>query len=213
MLADRIEPVFVSEHLAWSTWRGRYLPDLLPFVRTHAALARISANIACTQDALQRRISIENPTHYLHLDGHDWGEPDFLVELCRRTGCGLLLDINNVFVSAHNIGFDAATRLDAWPGDLVTEIHLAGHTRDEATTPALLIDSHDTPVADEVWELYRRVIERIGASATLIERDDNLPTFEVLLRERDIALAVLAEVERHSAATARARRAALEFSS
>ena len=103
-LVRRIEPALVSEHLAWSAWRGRYHPDLLPFPRTHEALARIAANISATQDALGRTIAIENPTHYLHLDGHDWSETDFLAELVRRTGCSLLLDVNNVVLSAHNLG-------------------------------------------------------------------------------------------------------------
>ena len=99
-LADRIAPALVSEHLAWSAWRGNYLPDLLPFARSHAALARIADNIARTQDALARRIAIENPSHYLRIEGHDWDEIDFLRELSRRTGCGLLLDVNNVFKPA-----------------------------------------------------------------------------------------------------------------
>ena len=111
-LARRIEPAIVSEHLAWSTWRGHYLPDLLPFPRTHAALARIAANIARSQEVLQRPIAIENPTHYLHIDGHDWAETDFLAELVRRTGCHLLLDVNNVHISAHNL---APAPRTTWP--------------------------------------------------------------------------------------------------
>ncbi len=190
-LARRIEPALVSEHLAWSTWRGAYHPDLLPFPRTSEALARIADNISRTQDALQRRIAIENPSHYLQLDGHEWSETDFLRELAHRSGCGLLLDVNNVHVSAHNMGYSAEDYVDAFPGDAVMEIHLAGHSQDPNLGAALLVDSHDAPVAPAVWTLYERLVRRIGARPTLIERDDNLPAFDVLLAERDRAAALL----------------------
>ena len=190
-LARRIEPQFISEHLAWSTWRGAYHPDLLPFPRTQEALARIADNISRTQDALQRRIAIENPSHYLKIDGHDWNEIDFLIELTRRTGCGLLLDVNNVYVSARNLAFSAEHYIDSFPGGLVMEMHLAGHTRDPNFGEALLVDSHDAPIAPSVWALYERLIARIGARPALIERDDNLPAFEVLLAEREHAAALL----------------------
>jgi hypothetical protein len=190
-LAERIQPALVSEHLAWSTWRGAYRPDLLPFPRTGAALQRIAENVARMQDALGRRVAIENPSHYLHIDGHEWEETDFLAELARRTGCGLLLDVNNVYVGAHNLGYSAEAYLDAFPGDPVMEIHLAGHTPDLNLGQALLVDSHDAPVAPGVWALYQRVVARIGPRATLIERDDNLPEFAALLAERDRAHALL----------------------
>jgi len=190
MLADRIQPALISEHLAWSAWRGQYHPDLLPFPRTGEALRRVTSNIQRTQDALGCRISIENPTHYLRLDGHDYSELDFLTELSERTGCGLLLDVNNVHISAHNLGFDAAAYLDAFPANAITEIHLAGHSEDPGDS-FLLIDSHDAPVAEDVWSLYQRLIERIGIRPTLIERDDQIPTFDVLLAERDKAQTVL----------------------
>ncbi len=190
-LAQRIEPQLISEHLAWSTWRGAYHPDLLPFPRTHEALARIADNISRTQDALQRRIAIENPSHYLKIDGHDWNEIDFLTELTRRTGCGLLLDVNNVYVSARNLAFSSEDYLDQFPANAVMEIHLAGHTRDPQLGEALLVDSHDAPIAPPVWALYERLIARIGARPTLIERDDNVPAFEVLLAEREHAAALL----------------------
>jgi uncharacterized protein (UPF0276 family) len=192
-LTRRFEPALVSEHLAWSTWRGAYHPDLLPFPRTTEALARIADNIARTQDALQRRIAIENPSHYVKLDGHEWSETDFLQELVRRSGCGLLLDVNNVHVSAHNMGYSAEDYVDAFPGEAIMEIHLAGHSQDPNLGAALLVDSHDAPVAPAVWALYERLIRRIGARPTLIERDDNLPAFEVLLAERNHAAAVLQE--------------------
>ena len=190
-LAGRIEPALVSEHLAWSAWRGTYLPDLLPFVRTQAALQRIAGNIARAQDVLARRIAIENPSHYLRIEGHDWEEVDFLHELSRRTGCGLLLDVNNVHVSARNLGFCAGAYIDAFPGDAVMEIHLAGHTPDPQLDQALLVDSHDAPVAPEVWTLYERLLARIGPRPTLIERDDQLPPFAELLAERGQAHALL----------------------
>lgn len=190
-LARRVQPSLISEHLAWSAWNGQYFPDLLPFPRTTAALRRIAANVACTQDALGMAIAIENPSHYLNLDGHEWDEIDFLSELAQRTGCSLLLDINNVHVSAHNLGFCADTWLDRFPQALVSEIHLAGHCRDPNLGAALLIDSHDAPVAPEVWRLYRRFIERAGARPTLIERDGNVPAFADLMAERDQAAQAL----------------------
>jgi uncharacterized protein len=194
-LADRLQPALVSEHLAWSAWRGHYHPDLLPFPRDSAALSRIADNIACTQEALGRRIAVENPSHYVRIEGHTWSEPEFLAELVRRTGCGLLLDVNNVYVSARNMGFDALAWIDAFPGEAVTEIHLAGYSVDEETQPPLLIDSHDAPIAEAVWKLYRHTIERFGPRPTLIERDDHIPGFDALLAERNCAQAMLDGVE------------------
>lgn len=190
-LADRIQPTLVSEHLAWSTWRGAYQPDLLPFPRTTEALHRIAENVSRAQDALGRRIAIENPAHYLRIEGHTWDEIDFLAELARRTGCGLLLDVNNVYVGARNLGYSAEAYLDVFPGATVMEIHLAGHTPDPKLGRALLVDSHDAPVAPEVWELYERLVARIGPRPTLIERDDKLPEFAALLAERNRAHALL----------------------
>lgn len=184
-LIERVQPVLVSEHLAWSTWRGHYLPDLLPFPRTHEALTRITRNILQAQEVLGQRIAIENPSHYLHLEGHDWDEIDFLAEVARRSGCGLLLDINNVHVSAHNLGFDPAAYLDRFPAWAILEIHLAGHSEDGAGE--LLIDSHDAWVAEPVWALFQRLVQRIGRRPTLIERDDRIPAFDLLLGERAIA--------------------------
>jgi uncharacterized protein (UPF0276 family) len=186
-LVHRLEPALVSEHLAWSGSGGVYFPDLLPFPRTTAALRHIASRIAHTQSVLGRRIAIENPSHYLRIEGHEWDEIDFLAELASRTGCGLLLDVNNVYVSACNLGFDAAAWLDRFPGDAVVEIHLAGHGSDPALGAALLIDSHDAPVAAPVWALYRRLLARIGPRPTLIERDGNIPPFEELLAERAVA--------------------------
>jgi uncharacterized protein (UPF0276 family) len=190
-LVDRFEPALVSEHLAWSTWAGAYRPDLLPFPRTREALARLAENVERTQCFLGRAIAVENPAHYLVIEGHEYGEAEFLAELARRTGCALLLDVNNVHVSARNLGYDAAAYIDAFPLQQVAEIHLAGHTLDPEIGDGLLIDSHDAPIAPEVWALYRRTIARIGPKPTLIERDDNVPAFSELLAERELAQAVL----------------------
>lgn len=182
-LVRRVEPALVSEHLAWSAWGGISVPDLLPFPRSQEALRRIASNIDRTQSALGRQIAIENPSHYLRIDGHAWDEIEFLTELTRRTGCGLLLDVNNVYLSSRNLGFDALDYLNRFPGEHVMEIHLAGHTADPVAGEGLLIDSHDTPIAPEVWSLYRHLIERIGAKPTLIERDGNVPGFDELVGE------------------------------
>lgn len=194
-LVDHVQPALISEHLAWSAWRGQYHPDLLPFPRTVEALQRIASNIQRTQDALGRSIAIENPSHYLSLEGHEFSEIEFLTELSIRTGCGLLLDINNVHISAHNLGLDASVYLDAFPAKAIVEIHLAGHAADPGDTK-LLIDTHDAAISEDVWLLYRRVIERIGMRPTLIERDDNIPGFDVLLAERDRAQMLLNTVSR-----------------
>lgn len=188
-LVDRVEPALVSEHLAWSSWRGRYYPDLLPVARTGAALEYIAANIGRTQDALGRRIAIENPAHYLHLPNHEWSETDFLAELARRSGCALLVDVNNVHVGAHNLGFDPYAWLDALPAAAIAEIHLAGHARDDGSD--MLIDSHDTAVAAPVWRLCRHLLARTGPRPTLVERDGNVPDFAALLAERRQAQALL----------------------
>jgi uncharacterized protein (UPF0276 family) len=193
-LDRRFRPFLLSEHLAWSAHDGASFPDLLPFPRTAEALAVIARNIAIAQDTLGRQILVENPSLYLHLDGHQWPETDFLAELVRRTGCGLLIDVNNVFVSARNLGFDAETYIDALPHDAIGEIHLAGHSTDPNLGEALLIDSHDAPVSDEVWHLYRRLLGRCGSHCppTLVERDDDIPEFAEMLAERDCAAAIMA---------------------
>lgn len=193
-LVDRFEPFVVSEHLAWSTHRGVHQPDLLPFPRTKAALARIADNIERMQDALARRVLIENPSLYLPLTGHDLDEVEFLKALVARTGCGLLVDVNNVFVSASNLGYSAETYLDAIPADAVGEIHLAGHAPD-AGGSGLLIDTHGAPVAEPVWALHRRLIRRIGPRPTLIERDDDIPAFAELMAERNRAAHALAALD------------------
>lgn len=183
-LIDRFDPFVVSEHLAWSRRAGVYHPDLLPIPRNGEMLALVCDNVDAAQSALGRRILIENPTAYLALNGHDWDEVAFLAEIARRTGCGLLIDVNNVHVSACNMGFSAENWIDAVPANLVGEIHLAGHTPDPVRGERLLIDSHDTPVSEAVWALHARLTGRIGARPTLIERDGEIPEFSVLLAEQ-----------------------------
>lgn len=197
-LVDRFQPDLVSDHLAWSAWNGAYLPDLLPFPRTAKALARLAANIGRTQDVLGRAILLENPSLYLPLDGHEMGEVELLTELVRRTGCGLLVDVNNVHVSATNLGLDPHAYLDALPARAIGEIHLAGHRADGE----LLIDSHDAPVAPAVWALFRRLIGRIGPRPTLIERDANLPPFTDLMVERAHAEFILDQARAREPAVA-----------
>lgn len=189
-LVDRVQPALVSEHLAWSRWGGAYAPDLLPVPRTTEALRHVADNVSRLQEALRQRVAIENPSHYLRLD-HDWGEVDFLHELVRRTGCGLLVDVNNLVVSAHNVGSPADAWIDAIDGAAVMEIHVAGHRPDGDAGSGLLIDSHDAPVAAPVWALLDRLTARIGPRPTLLERDGHLPAFEALIAERAIAQRML----------------------
>lgn len=190
-LIDRFEPTLVSEHLAWSQYEGVCYPDLLPFPRTNAALERLCQNIDITQNALGRPILVENPALYVALEGHAWEEAEFLSELVRRTGCGLLLDVNNIHVSAHNLGYDPTSYFNNLPAAAIGEIHLAGHSVDPHLGEELLIDSHDAPVSPEVWALYTSAVEIFGSRPTLIERDDNLPAFEDLMAERESALDIL----------------------
>lgn len=197
-LVRRVQPALVSEHLAWSRVGGQHLPDLLPVQRSDAALHRLCAHVQQVQDTLGRTIAVENPSHYLHWPGHDWDEVEFLTELARRTGCGLLLDLNNVHVSACNLGFDAAAWVDRVPAGLVREIHLAGHSEDPALGAGLLVDSHDQPVAEPVWVLLERFLQRAGPRPVLIERDGNLPAWSALLAERSRAHAALLDTTRET---------------
>ncbi len=192
-LADRIGPCLISEHLAWSRLGSRCFPDLLPFPRTDEALAIVARNIDIMQTALGRPILIENPALYFDVGGHDWPEPEFLAALCRQTGCGLLIDINNIIVSASNLRFNAYDWIDAVPQGLVGEYHLAGHSEDPLLGAALLVDSHDTRVAAATWSLFGWALDRLGPAPALIERDDNLPGFDALMIERGFATALLAD--------------------
>jgi len=169
-LIDRYEPGLFSEHLAWSTHEGVYFNDLLPLPYTAETLAHVAAHVDEAQCALGKQILIENPSTYVAFDACEIGEPEFLSELARGTGCGLLLDVNNIYVSAANHGFDADAHLDAFPAGHVGEIHLAGHFEAEADEDGrLLIDAHDSPVRDAVWSLYERALRRTGPLPAVIE--------------------------------------------
>ncbi|ESQ83691.1 hypothetical protein AEAC466_11840 [Asticcacaulis sp. AC466] len=186
-LIERFRPFAVSEHLAWSKRRGGYAPDLLPFPRTLRTLDRVVRNIDHAQSYLGVRLLIENPSLYMPLSGHEMDENAFLGELVQRTGCGLLVDINNVHISAHNLGYDAEAYLARLPADAIGEIHLAGHELDPGPRSQMLIDTHAAPISEQVWQLYERFVARIGPRPTLIERDDNIPAYSDLMRERDRA--------------------------
>jgi uncharacterized protein (UPF0276 family) len=181
-LIARVKPVFVSDHLSWSTVDGIHLNDLLPLPYDEAALDIVAANVAQAQDIFDRRILIENPSRYLAFNGAGMDEPEFLRRLVARTGCGLLLDINNVYVSAINLGFDAGDYLARFPAQAVEEIHLAGFAP-SSDHPDILIDTHSRPVAGEVWALYAEMIARIGPRPTLIEWDTEVPGLPVLIDE------------------------------
>lgn len=177
-VVDRYRPALVSEHLAWSTHAGVFLNDLLPLPYTEATLAVVVRHVDQVQSTLKRRILIENPSTYLRFAMEQMAEITFLRELARRSGCGLLLDVNNVFISAANHGFDPTVYLADFPVEHVEEIHLAGHASIEATDgEPLLIDTHDRPVSDRVWALYQSLISRIGPYPTLIEWDSDVPTW------------------------------------
>ena len=195
-LADRFEPGLVSEHIAWSAHGGVWFADLLPPSLSVAGLDLLCDNVDEMQEALGRAVLIENPASYLVLPDREMDELSFVVEAARRTGCGLLVDLNNIHVSAVNTGLDAESYVDAIPGTLVGEIHLAGFGVDDADGEQLLIDSHGAPVDGAVWRLYDRLIGRIGARPTLVEWDKDIPAWEVLFAEAkkaDLALARLPE--------------------
>ena len=183
-VAKRFEPTLVSEHLAWSTHEGAFLNDLLPLPYTDETVARVSEHIDEVQNALGRTMLLENPSTYVVFAESTWAETDFLREIARRTGCGLLLDVSNVFVSAVNHGFNPNRYLADFPLAAVGEIHLAGcaDDTDDAGLP-LLIDAHNSPVRDTVWSLYSTTIRRLGATPTLIEWDNDVPAWPALLDE------------------------------
>jgi len=193
-LVDRFEPFLVSEHLAWSRFGARCMPDLLPFPRSREALEHLCRNIDHLQSLLGRGILVENPSHYLEVAGHEWSEQEFLAEIARRTGCGLLLDLNNVHVNARNLDFKPADYLAGFPATAVEEIHLAGAMEDAKLN--LLIDNHGAAVAEPVWKLLDAFVERHGPRPVLIERDRDVPEFAALMRERDRAAAHIAVREK-----------------
>ena len=191
-LAARIEPGLVSEHLSWSISDGNYLGDLLPLPLTEEALDIVCDNVDRFQRALDRQILIENPSSYLRYRHSTIAESDFLVAVARRTGCGILCDVNNIFVSAENHGWDAVAYLEALPPAEVKELHLAGHTVKQLSDGAVLrIDDHGSHVEPAVWALFRQAVLRFGARPTLIEWDSNIPALDVLVEQADQASAIL----------------------
>ncbi|MGH6718750.1 MAG: MNIO family bufferin maturase [Alphaproteobacteria bacterium] len=182
-LIDRFQPCLVSEHLAWTGAGGVYLNDLLPLPYDQATLDQVAGNVAAAQDALGRTILIENPSSYLRFRRSELAEPEFLAELAGRTGCGLLLDVNNVAVSAFNLGFDPHAYLAAIPAAAIGQFHLAGHSVNDVGDALVRIDDHGSRVTDEVWDLYAMAVARFGPRPTLIEWDSNLPPLDVLVAE------------------------------
>jgi uncharacterized protein (UPF0276 family) len=195
-LAERVRPLWVSDHLCWTGVEGFNSHDLLPLPYTEETLELVCANVIRAQEALERPLLIENASTYLTFAEDTLTEWDFLAEMCRSTGCYLLLDVNNIHVSACNHGFDPLAYIEAIPADRVRQMHLAGHT---AGRSGLLIDTHDQPVPDPVWALYAAACRRFGPAATMIERDDNIPPLRDLLAELDQARAVAGSLERVAA--------------
>ncbi len=182
-LVDRYQPALVSEHIAWSAYQGATFHDLLPLPYTVEALEILCGNISQMQDALKREILIENPASYLPMNQGPFLETEFLVEAARRTGCGLLLDVNNIYVTCNNLDQDPADWIETIPAALIGEIHLAGHLKENRGDSHILIDNHGGPVSEDVWKLYARLIERIGTRPTLVEWDSNIPPLSTILSE------------------------------
>ena len=200
-ICDRYEPESFSEHLAWSSHDSVFLNDLLPLPYTEATLAQVVAHIDQVQGFLGRQMLLENPATYLLFEESTVSETAFLAEIAQRTGCGLLLDVNNVFVSSTNHRLDPREYLARFPIHAVREIHLSGHseTVDEAGAP-LLIDSHDTPVKQPVWKLYEEVIARTGPVASLVEWDNDVPEWAVLRQETKAVQDILDNIATSAAA-------------
>jgi uncharacterized protein len=182
-LVKRLEPAWVSDHLSWSMGGGRYFNDLLPLPYTEEALDVVVRNVGRLQDVLGRQVSIENPSCYLGFADSTLSEPAFLAELARRSGCGLLLDANNIVVTAHNLRLDPRDWLAGLPGAAITQYHLAGHAVNDADGEPILIDDHGSRVGDGVWALFAEVVKRFGVRPTLIEWDTDIPPLGVLLDE------------------------------
>lgn len=199
-LYDRLEPELISEHLAWTTAPdGTFLADLLPLPYTDEALTLVAANVERAQETLGRRLLVENPSTYLRFQHTDWDEAGFLSELVRRTGCGLLLDVNNLYVSAANHGGNPQAALEALPLAAVDEIHIAGHARVPTSWGELLIDDHGSSVAEPVWALLAATLRLAGPRPVLVEWDMHIPELPALLAEADRANAYLRETV-HAAA-------------
>lgn len=200
-LIDRYEPFAVSDHASWSASGNAHLNDLLPLPYNKETLERLCSNIARTQDYLGRRMLVENPSTYIAFKNNEMSESSLMNALAQRTGCGILLDINNIYVQAHNHGFDAYAYLDEIRPDHVGEMHLAGHTESEAGGGhVILIDTHSRPVKGDVWDLYAYALKRFGVVPTLIEWDQDFPALDVLLAEAAKARAHIAAFRQESRA-------------
>ena len=199
-LAKRLEPAWISDHLSWSTSDGRYFNDLLPLPYTEEALDVVVRNLGRVQEALGRPIAVENPSCYLGFVHSTLSEPAFLTELARRSGCSLLLDVNNVVVTAHNLGLDPRDWLEGLPAAAISQYHLAGHAVNDADGRPILIDDHGSRVSEAVWTLYGEVVRRFGPRPTLIEWDTDVPPLAVLLDEAGRADGVAAASGRHARA-------------
>jgi len=182
-LVNRLEPALVSDHLSWSVHGGRYFNDLLPLPYTEEALDVVVRNLGRLQERLGRQVSIENPSCYLAFAQSTLTEPEFLTELVRRSGCGLLLDLNNIVVTAHNLRLEPRDWLAGLPGAAITEYHLAGHAVNDADGEPILIDDHGSRVGDEVWTLFAEAVRRYGPKPALVEWDTDIPALSVLLEE------------------------------
>ncbi len=182
-LADEVEPRVVSDHLSWTSWRGRESHDLFPIAHTEAVLAHVARRVDAVQTRLRRRLYLENPTVYVAFAGNEMSEAEFLAELCRRSGCGVVLDVNNLFVNFANLGWDPEPYLTLLDPDAVGYFHVAGHS----VLSDVRIDTHDAAVPDPVWALYKQACARFPAAGTVLERDDALPAFAELVRELDQA--------------------------
>jgi uncharacterized protein (UPF0276 family) len=198
-LITRFEPGLVSEHLSWSSFGGRFANDLLPLPYTEEALAHVSARIAAVQDHLGRQILIENVSSYLQFTGSEMTEWEFVAGVAARSGCAILLDLNNIYVAARNHGFEATRYLEAMPAAAVRELHLAGHDVVPCDGGELLIDTHGAPVCEAVWDLYRASLRRFGPLPTLIEWDTDIPSLATLTAEAAKADAVRRESYAHAA--------------
>lgn len=191
-LVRRARPHIVSDHLCWSRHGGVQLHDLLPLPQTEATVHHVASRVRQVQDALGTQLVLENVSSYARFAGDTLGEAQFLAAIASESGCGLLLDVNNVYVNAHNHGLDAQAYLDTLPRDAVRQIHLAGHSAD-ALGSGLLVDTHDAPVSEAVWALYAQALRRFGPVPTMIERDDHIPPLAELLAELDIARCIAAD--------------------
>ena len=199
-LVERVEPMLVSDHLSWSSLGGRYYNDLLPLPYTEEALAVVVRNVQRLQERLGRRVSIENPSCYLGFRHSTLSEPEFLAEVVRRSGCGLVLDANNVVVTAHNLRLDPAGWLEDLPVHAVTEYHLAGHAVNDADGEPVLIDDHGSRIDDRVFELFGEMMHRYGRRPTLVEWDTDIPALDVLLGEARRAARMLEPGRAHARA-------------